>query len=131
MAVGTLDLALGLRHDFVMTIVPLPPLGPAPAAEVVAFDRHELGAILSVYGRFVAAGLWRDYAISCRRDRAVFGIFRRTAETPLYRVEKLPALRARQQLYALFGPDGQVLRRGPTLAGVLAPLERKLLKALD
>ena len=112
-----------------MTVVPLTPL--VPAADVVAFDRRELGAILSVYGRFVAAGLWRDYAIAPLRDRAVFSIFRRTAETPLYRVEKRPELRARQQLYALIGPEGQVLKRGPTLEGVLAPLERKLLRPLD
>jgi hypothetical protein len=114
-----------------MTIIPLASTAPAPAPEVVAFDRHELGAILSVYGRFVAAGLWRDYGISTLRDRAVFAIFRRTAETPLYRVEKVPALRQRQQLYALYGPDGQALKRGATLAGVLAPLERKLVRALD
>jgi hypothetical protein len=114
-----------------MTIIPLPPLVPPAAPEVVAFDRRELGAILSVYGRYVAAGLWQDYAISTLRDRAVFAIFRRTAETPLYRVEKLPALRARQQLYALFGPEGLALKRGPTLEGVLAPLERKLVRALD
>ena len=99
--------------------------------EQVSFDRHELGAILGVYGRFVAAGLWRDYGISCLRDRAVFSIFRRAAENPLYRVEKIPALRHKQGLYALFGPEGQVLRRGATLAGVMAPLERKLIKALD
>ncbi|MFN3953763.1 MAG: DUF2794 domain-containing protein [Pararhodobacter sp.] len=104
---------------------------PQPAPETVSFDRHELGAILSVYGRFVAAGLWRDYAISCLRERAVFSIFRRAAETPLYRIEKLPRLRQRQGLYALYGPDGQVLKRGGTLSQVLAPLERKLLRALD
>jgi len=113
-----------------MTIVPLPP--PMPAApEVVAFDRRELGAILSVYGRFVAAGMLRDYAISTLCERAVFAMFRRTAEVPQFRIEKTPALRARQQLYALIGPEGQALKRGPRLEGVLAPLERKLLKALD
>lgn len=115
-----------------MTVVPLPPLAPpAPTPEAVAFDRTELAAILSLYGRFVAAGLWRDYAIAMRRDRAVFAAFHRTAETPLYRIEKVPALRLRQGLYALVGPEGQVLRRGATLASVLAPLERKLLRALD
>ncbi len=101
------------------------------APETVSFDRHELGSILSVYGRFVAAGLWRDYGISCLRDRAVFSIFRRTAENPLYRIEKLPAQRNRQGLYALVGPDGQVLKRGGSLRQVLAPLERKLLRALE
>lgn len=117
-----------------MSIVPLPPLSPAPnlvAPDLVAFDRRELGAILSVYGRFVAGGLLRDYGISTLRDRAVFAMFRRTAETPQFRVEKWPSLRARQQLYAVFGPEGQALKRGPTLEGVLAPLERKLMRALD
>lgn len=107
-------------------------IATTPAApEVVSFDRAELGAILSVYGRFVAAGLWRDYGISTLRERAVFSIFRRAAERPLYRVEKWPALRAKGQLYALYGPEGQVLKRGATLPPVLAPLERKLLRALD
>ena len=99
--------------------------------EVVSFDRRELGAILSVYGRFVAAGLWRDYGVSCLRERAVFSIFRRAAENPLYRVEKTPRLRLRQGLYALYGPEGQVLKRGATLSQVLSPLERKLIRALD
>lgn len=97
----------------------------------ISFDRRELGAILSVYGRFVAAGLWRDYAIATLRERAVFSIFRRTAETPLYRIEKRPSLRQRQGQYALFGPHGQVLKRGASLRTVLAPLERKLMRALD
>lgn len=103
----------------------------SPPPEQVSFDRGELAGILAVYGRFVAAGLWRDYGISCLRDRAVFSIFRRAAENPLYRVEKIPALRGRQGLYALVGPEGQVLKRGTTLRGVLAPLERKLLRPLD
>ena len=97
----------------------------------VSFDRHELGAILSVYGRFVAAGIWRDYAIAALRERAVFSVFRRTAETPLYRIEKRPALRHRQGQYALYGPEGQVLKRGSSLRQVLAPLERKLMRAVD
>lgn len=104
----------------------------APSSyEQVSFDRFELGIILGVYGRYVAAGLWRDYGISCLRDRAVFSIFRRAAENPLYRIEKIPALRNRQGMFALFGPEGQVLKRGTTLRGVLAPLERKLLRPLD
>ncbi len=106
---------------------------PAPhiATESVSFDRHELGAILSVYGRFVAAGLWRDYGISCLRERAVFAVFRRAAENPLYRIEKSPKQRLKQGLYALYGPEGQVLKRGATLSQVLAPLERKLIRTLD
>lgn len=113
-----------------MNVQPVVPLHRA-SAETVSFDRLELGVILSVYGRFVAAGLWRDYGISCLRDRAVFSIFRRTAENPLYRVEKAPQLRKKQGQYTLFGPEGQVLKRGTDLRSVLAPLERKLLRALD
>lgn len=113
-----------------MNVQSLVPLRPAPA-ETVSFDRQELGAILSVYGRFVAAGLWRDYAIACLRDRAVFAIFRRAAEHPVHRVEKVPQLRRRQGQYALYGPDGQVLKRGTDLRSVLSPLERRLLRALD
>ena len=113
-----------------MTVV-VPPQAFRKSQETVSFDRHELGAILSVYGRFVAAGLWRDYGISCLRERAVFSVFRCTAEHPLYRIEKLPALRNRQGLYALVGPDGQIIKRGGTLRQVLAPLERKLVRALE
>jgi hypothetical protein len=113
-----------------MNVPSLVPLRRAPA-ETVSFDRQELGVILSVYGRFVAAGEWRDYGISCLRDRAVFAIFRRTAEHPLYRVEKVPQLRNRQGLYVLYGPEGQVLKRGGDLRSVLSPLERKLLRALE
>ena len=104
---------------------------PAPMPETVSFDRMELGAILSVYGRMVAAGEWRDYAISTLRDVAVFSVFRRTAEVPLYRIEKRPRLRARQGMYAVVGADGQVLRRGAELAQVLRVLERKLIRAVD
>lgn len=105
--------------------------GTSTDHEQVSFDRFELGIILSVYGRFVAAGIWRDYGISCLRERAVFSVFRRATENPLYRIEKIPALRNRQGQFALFGPEGQVLRRGTSLRGVLAPLERKLLRVLD
>ncbi|GAB4269398.1 MAG: DUF2794 domain-containing protein [Pararhodobacter sp.] len=111
----------------VQTFVP-PSRGPC---EQVSFDRFELGEILSVYGRFVAVGLWRDYGISCLRDRAVFSVFHRTAENPLYRIEKIPALRQKQGQFALVGAEGQIIKRGATLRGVLAPLERKLLRPLD
>jgi hypothetical protein len=97
------------------------------AYDQVSFDRKELGQILRVYGRMVAAGEWRDYAISAMRDLAVFSVFRRTAETPLYRIEKRPKLRARQGLYAVVGMDGQVLRRGHDLDQVLKVLERRLI----
>ncbi len=96
-------------------------------AEEVRFDRKELGLILRVYGRMVAAGEWRDYAIAAMRDLAVFAVFRRTAETPLYRIEKRPKVRARQGLYAVVGMDGRVLRRGHDLDQVLKVLERRLI----
>lgn len=99
--------------------------------EDVSFDRKELGLILRVYGQMVAAGEWRDYGISAMRDVAVFSVFRRTAENPLYRIEKRPSLRGKQGLYAVVGMDGHVLRRGHDLALVLRVLERKLIRAVD
>jgi len=115
-----------------MTIQSFPPVpGPNSAPAQVAFDRHELGIILSLYGRMVAAGEWRDYAMSFLREVAVFSIFRRAAENPLYRIEKRPALRNKQGLYAVIGMDGQVLKRGHDLATVLRVLERKLIRPID
>lgn len=99
--------------------------------EQVAFHRTELSVILSLYGRMVAAGEWRDYGISCLRDMAVFSVFRRTAENPLYRIEKRPKLRGRQGQYAVVGIDGQVLKRGSDLRTVLRVLERKLIRAVE
>mgnify|MGYP000326472118 CR=1 FL=1 len=110
-----------------------PPTGTQPArpGEQVAFDRRELGAILGLYGRMVAAGEWRDYGLSFLRDVAVFSVFRRTAEHPLYRIEKRPRLRNRQGQYAVIGMDGQVLKRGHDLRTVLRVLERKLIRTVD
>ena len=107
------------------------PLSRPGAPEQVAFDRKELGVILGLYGRMVAAGEWRDYGISHLRDYAVFAVFRRTAENPLYRIEKHPKLRNRQGMYAVFGMDGQVLKRGHDLRTVLRVLERKLIRPVD
>ncbi|MEM6339564.1 MAG: DUF2794 domain-containing protein [Pseudomonadota bacterium] len=98
---------------------------------VVAFHRTELSIILSLYGRMVAAGEWRDYGISSLKEVAVFSVFRRTAENPLYRIEKRPKLQSKQGMYALIGIDGQVLRRGHDLKTVLRVLERKLIRAVD
>jgi hypothetical protein len=99
--------------------------------EQVNFDRRELMAILGLYGRGVSLGEWRDYGISSLREFAVFSIFRRTGENPVYRIEKHPKLRARQGLYAILGMEGQVLRRGAELAQVLHVLDRKLIRAVD
>lgn len=90
-----------------------------------------MSLIMSIYGRMVAAGEWRDYGISCLRDMAVFSVFRRTAEHPLYRIEKRPKLRNRQGMYAVIGMDGQILKRGQDLKSVLRVLERKLIRAVD
>ena len=98
---------------------------------VVAFHRTELSMILSLYGRMVAAGEWRDYGISSLKDVAVFSVFRRTAEQPLYRIEKRPKLRNRQGQYAVIGMEGQVLKRGNDLRQVLKVLERKLIRPVD
>jgi hypothetical protein len=98
------------------------------AAVQVGFDRQELTRILDLYGRMVAAGKWRDYAIELGRDAAVFSAFRRAAERPEFRIEKRPDLRNRQGMWALIGEGGMVLKRGHELAPVLAPVERKLMK---
>lgn len=97
---------------------------PVPPVEQVAFDRRELGVILSLYGRMVAAGEWRDYGLSMLREVAIFAVFRRTAEVPLYRIEKRPKLRNMQGMYAVIGAEGQVLRRGHDLAATLRVLEK-------
>lgn len=111
--------------------IPPPIPFPAPQTEQVAFHRTELSPILTLYGRMVAAGEWRDYGISHLSDHAVFAIFRRTAERPLYRVEKRPKLRLRQGQYAVLGPEGQVLRRGNDLAQVLKVLEPRRLSVVE
>lgn len=101
---------------------------PQRAPEQVGFDRPELTRILDLYGRMVAAGHWRDYAVRFERDAAVFAAFRRAAERPEIRIEKRPALRGRQGMWALIGEAGAVLRRGHELGPVLAPVERRLMK---
>ncbi len=89
------------------------------------FDRRELSTILSVYGRKVAEGEWRDYAIGAGRETATFAVFRRSAEMPLYRIEKRPKLRHRQGLYSVVAATGHILKRGHDLAQVLRVLEPK------
>lgn len=104
---------------------------PSGKAGQVPFERVELMRILDLYGRMVAAGHWRDYAMDFTKDAAVFSAFRRAAERPQARIEKRPSLRGKQGMWTLFGEHGQVLKRGHELAGVLAPMERRLLKAVD
>ena len=107
------------------------PISGAAGPHPIAFDRRELGVILTLYGRMVAAGEWRDYGISHLSDVAVFAIFRRTAEHPIYRVEKRPRLRDRQGQYSVIGMDGRILKRGHDLRTVLRVLERKLIRAVE
>ena len=114
-----------------MTFQPTTPFPGSVDTAQVAFQRSELSLILSLYGRMVAAGDWRDYGISHLRDVAIFSVFRRTAENPLYRIEKRPKLRGRQGQYAVIGMDGQILKRGSDLKTVLRVLERKLIRAVD
>jgi hypothetical protein len=104
---------------------------PGKAAGQIAFDRKELSRILDLYGRMVAAGHWRDYAIEMGRDAAVFSVFRRATERPEMRIEKRPALRLRQGEWALISEAGAVLKRGHELGPVLAPVERRLMKLVN
>ena len=113
-------------------VVPLPRGGPHRSqVQQIGFDRLELNRILDLYGRMVAAGQWRDYAMDFGRDAASFSAFRRAAERPQVRIEKRPALRGRQGMWTLFGEAGQILKRGHELPGVLSLLERRLLKIVE
>ena len=97
----------------------------------VAFDRCELDAILRVYGRKVAEGEWRDYAIDHLEDRAVFSIFRRASEMPMFRVEKIPAFARKQGAYRVVAATGAILKRGHELAAVLKILDRPKLALIS
>lgn len=101
-----------------------PPPSKMPA--IVTFDRKELALILSVYGRKVGQGEWRDYAMDFLRERAVFSIYARVSERPLYLVEKTPRLRNRQGQYAVTNQQGRILKRGHDLAQVLRVLDPQL-----
>lgn len=105
---------------------PQPSSEPPPAQ--VSFDAKELNQILRLYGKMVAAGEWRDYAMDFLKDQAVFSVFRRTSEAPLYRIEKTPRLARKQGAYAVVTATGLILKRGPDLGRVLAVLEKANLK---
>ena len=107
-------------------ITPFPASATKPSQ--VGFDRAELSRILDIYGRMVAAGHWRDYAIDLGRDAAVFSAFRRATERPEIRIEKRPALRNKQGQWALITEHGLTQKRGAELASVLAPLERRFVE---
>ena len=110
------------------TVTPFPL--PSRASQI-GFERVELTRILDLYGRMVAAGHWRDYAIELGREAAIFAAFRRAAERPEFRIEKRPALRGKQGMWALIGEHGAVLKRGHELGPVLAPVERRLMKLVE
>lgn len=104
------------------------PAGFPPAAPVnqVTFNRRELDRILGLYGRKVAAGEWRDYAIDFLKDRAVFSVFRRASEVPIYRIEKNPRLARRQGAYSVISATGLIVRRGHELDRVLRAIDKSL-----
>jgi len=107
-------------------IAPFP--NPRDRRPIATFDRIELMRILDLYGRMVAAGHWRDYALRIDPDVAIFAAYRRHSERPEVRIEKRPELRLKQGAFALVGEHGAVLKRGQELGGVLAPLERRLMR---
>ena len=111
------------------TVTPFPL--PQGRPSQIGFERLELTRILDLYGRMVAAGHWRDYAISLGRDAAVFAAFRRTAERPEFSIEKRPSLRNKQGMWALISEQGVVVKRGHELGPVLAPIERRLMKLVE
>ena len=115
-----------------------PPSGFTPlsafvsrAPLVVSFTRKELNAILSTYGAGVARGMWRDYAIDYLREAAVFSIFRRSSEMPLFRVEKHPKLARRQGAYSVIAATGLILKRGPDIKRVLGVLDKRTLTLVE
>ena len=103
----------------------------AAMAGPVFFDRRELDAVLRVYGRMVAQGEWRDYAVVGHRDFAEFAVFRRSGDAPAYRIEKRPALQNRQGQWAVIGEGGQILRRGRDLAQVLRVFDGRRFQVVD
>lgn len=103
-----------------------PQANAKPASQVVSFHRTELSEIINVYGRQVAAGEWRDYAVDMLGDRAVFSIFRRASEMPIYRVEKNPKLSRRQGAYSVISATGLILKRGHDLRAVLRVIDKRV-----
>jgi hypothetical protein len=103
-----------------------PARSPAAPVNQVTFNRRELNRILDLYGRKVAAGEWRDYAIDFQKDRAVFSVFRRTSEVPLYRIEKNPKLERRQGAFSVTSASGMIVRRGHDLDRVLRAIDMSL-----
>ncbi len=97
----------------------------SPASGVISFHRRELDQILQLYGRKVGSGEWRDYAIDMMKDRAVFSVFRRSSEQPMFMIEKNPKLHTRQGAWSVAGSNGQILKRGHELTNILKFFEKK------
>tara|TARA_R110002110_G_scaffold56762_4_gene161018 strand:+ start:5457 stop:5879 length:423 start_codon:yes stop_codon:yes gene_type:complete len=120
------------RGPALVTFGPRPDVSPKrPREAEVFFNRSELDAILSIYGRKVAEGEWRDYAIGGFKDVAVFSVFRRASEMPLYRIEKRPKLARKQGAYCIVAATGLVLKRGHELKQVLKVFEKQALRLID
>ncbi len=122
------EIGSGLLIDFAPVPSPKAQTTSSRSVPAVTFDRKELQSILSLYGRKVAQGEWRDYALDFLRDRALFSIYKRSSERPLFVVEKNPKLRNRQGQFMVLGQDGRVLKRGHELANVLRVLELAVVK---
>lgn len=109
-------------------IVPLPPRRNSsqkrPNSQT-AFNRKELSQILSVYGQMVSNGHWKDYAMDFLPERAVFSVYRKATETPLYRIEKVPALKSKQGQFSVVAPGGLIMKRGHDLPAVLRVFDKQ------
>ena len=118
--------------DDMSQVVPFPsgPKSRSTGPSQVAFDRQEISAIMNVYGQMVSKGDWKDYAMDFLRDKAVFSIYRRATEHPLYRIEKVPALRNKQGQFAIIAPGGLVLKRGHELKTVLKIFDKARFRSL-
>ena len=109
----------------------LPANSQARHSPLIMFTRRELAEILTIYGRKVADGEWRDYAIDQLRDRCVFSVYRRTSEYPLFRIEKVPKLARKQGVYSVVATGGTILKRGHQLSQVLRIFEKRRLAVVD
>ncbi len=107
------------------------PAGQGCKASRVFFSRGELWHILNIYGRMVAAGKWRDYAIDMLPDAAVFSVYRRASEFPRYRIVKRPELARKQGIYSVLAPDGRIVKRGHSLQSLLRMFDTKLMRLVD